>query len=154
MDTSFPNLTTFPCEMLTLTETVTRELGDEPGSWIGGWMTRQLHDKTSGQASPACFQLFSNDWTKHKMLSQLILPHQKISGSADCKKEGDQDLIDLQDRKDLSHTQLLHSHTSAFTDCKSWWSFQATPKLMWWAEHMFHDQGKRSSMVWTWALKD
>ena len=69
MDTSFLNFTTFPCEMLTLAETLTRELGDEPAFWIGGWMTRQLHDKTSGQASPACFQLFSNGGTEteHKL---------------------------------------------------------------------------------------
>ena len=32
MDTSFLNLTTFPDEMLTLAETLTGELGDEPAS--------------------------------------------------------------------------------------------------------------------------
>ena len=32
MDTSFLNLTTFPGKMLTLAETLTRELGDEPAS--------------------------------------------------------------------------------------------------------------------------
>ena len=110
MDKSFLNLTTFPGKMLTLAETLTRELGDEPASWIGGWMTRQ-NIRTGFSCLFPSFLKRLDQTQNVQHLSRLILPHQKIPGSADCKKEGDQDLIDLQDRKD--HSPLSISPVTA-----------------------------------------